>query len=116
MTKPSPRSAEAMELVRSGTSIFKAAAECQMDPKTLTKLCRAAGIKSTASKAPRKVDERKRVLQLWQQGLSTAEIAERVGVTDSSIYHWTKGVPRGTPQMVGDLARTSGAALFMVLR
>ena len=116
MTKLSPRSAEAVELVRRGTSIFKAAAECQMDPKTLTKLCRTAGIKSTAPKGVRKVEERNRVLQLWGQGLMAAEIAERVGVTKDTVYLWTKGVPRGSPQMVGDLARTSGAALFMVLR
>lgn len=94
---------DAMELVRGGMSINKAALQFNMHPSTLQRACREAGITSRAPKSLPDVEKHQRVVDLWKRGLSRVQIQERTGLSKSVVFELTKGIKQGRIQSVTDL-------------
>ena len=79
----SDHSTRIAELYRAGHRPGQIAKELGVSPNTVTATLRRDGLAPKIGR-PAKVD-RERALTLWNHGLSTAAIAERLGVTQASV-------------------------------
>lgn len=112
-----PQHLAALEAVRNGMAISRAAPEHNMTVRKLIELCREQGVKSTASKGGSRNEDTARARELWTTtGLDHQTIATRLGVSRTAVERWTKGLERGKAPIVSDLARGSRAAYYMVGR
>ena len=105
--------------VINGMSFNRAAHKHDCEPGRLNRICRKAGVRSKVSNkgGHNKTSEeiRERIRELYRQGVERQYLAARFGVGQSTVLSLTCDL---TVDLAGvmDLARTSGAAFFMVDR
>ena len=84
---------KAIELVRSGMSCRDAGKQVDASCSAVWRWCRAVGVKSTASKGPKKRSphpRRDEAIELVRSGFSYGDSAKYVGVQKSTVYKWCK--------------------------
>jgi hypothetical protein len=118
--KPRGNTAKAIEMIRNGSTVREAAEATGCIPQSLRYALKKMGIKATP--APRNLTAGRRALYetqilriqgLYRAGVARREIAQRFGVTYTTIFELTKNLKVDRP-IISDLARGSRAALVMV--
>lgn len=117
---PRGNTAKAIEMIRNGSTVREAAEASGGKIQSIRHALKRLGIKATP--APRNLTAGRRGLYptqiarirgLYRAGVERKEIAQRFGVTYTTIFELTKDLKVDLP-IISDLARGSRAALVMV--